>query len=326
MHWTILHHGFLWVSPRWRRGGAGVIWHPHWAIPSCKESSTCSLFHANQPKCIWTTTKALEIECELGHAKTVFDYCSTGFERKQNHVWASFRCLDICNAKSAGTKEQTYVWQMGIQSNTFTIVPVGCFRAKREAAKRGFQYTTGRSLRSIFIHLSGLNVHWTNLHHGVLWFPPGWFATLTGQFLLVRKPRAVVCFTQISPNAFEQLILALYLQGFHSVSIHGLHNHRQTYSQIIRVASKHWIYNVNSDMPTLCFIIARRGSSESKTMFGQVSVVRIFVMPIAQERNSKHTCGKWGFNQTHSQLCQLVVSAPSARRLSADLNIRRADC
>ena len=28
VHWTILHHGFLWFAPGWCRGGSGVVWHP----------------------------------------------------------------------------------------------------------------------------------------------------------------------------------------------------------------------------------------------------------------------------------------------------------
>ena len=59
-------------------------------------------------------------------------------------------------------------------------------------------------------------------------------------------------------------------------------------------------------MPKLCFIIARRGPIESKTMFGQVSLLLTFVMPKAQQRKSKHICANGAFNQTYSQLCQLV--------------------
>ena len=100
-----------------QRGGTGVV--PGWSgtltgqFLLVRNPRAVAGFTQINPNAFEQQQKPWECNVNSDMPKQCLMIARRGVVRKQNHIWASFRCLDICNAKSAATKEQTYLWQIG---------------------------------------------------------------------------------------------------------------------------------------------------------------------------------------------------------------------
>ena len=81
------------------------------------------------------------------------------------------------------------------------------------------------------------------------------------------------------------------------------------------VSSTHWRYKVNLNQPKVCLMMARRGSSENETQFGQVFDVSRFVMPKTQQ-HLKLPLGNSCINQL-AQLWTCLIESPICTNMFA---------
>ena len=112
MPFCVLRRGGPGVVPRWSRGGPGVVWNPHWAIPICKKcSSHSNIEHYTTNRSFTKTT--LRIIKRAGAAPQ--QCCKSQNEQELHHsnitnykTSRSFTTAMLQSTKRAGASAQQH--------------------------------------------------------------------------------------------------------------------------------------------------------------------------------------------------------------------------